>query len=1481
MSRRTEVSQLVQPTRVRLWLVGLCLLALSNPANANHPDDSCPDIHVDNGQSFQTVIVNAGTWEEYANGAQIPVNTQLKATSRGTAVGYCTLREPSGPGICVTGATHTKDFVAINTVQITQNGQQNLQQNLATMFVPGSSRQQYDGVTEQFGATVANENNGGILTFQQTGSINDTICEVAPDPDTVTGAATIYLIPEQRCTSCCDLRTDQTSDGGNGNADVGNPCNAGTGNKHETETDYSAPGSGLSFVRSYNSLVPVDFGLGHGWISNFHKRLEKFGTSMRVRRGDGAGDVFTKSGSNWNGPADSVYKLTEDATGFSVTRRDGSIERYTLNGRIQYETDTVGRTTTYTYSTAGKLSSVTGPFGHVLSFTYNASGRLSTMVDPAQQVTIYSYDNNGNLTDVNYPDSSQRTYHYELTGYPFHALTGITDENGNRYSTFGYNSTSGKATLTQHAQTTNGQPQEKFTLVYNSATQTTVTDPAGNGEVLTFIDQHGMRKLTSRVSQVDGKGISQTFTANNNLDVYTDPEGRKTKYTYNATNQRASMIEAYQTPQARTTTYEYLSPSVDLVKKVITPSVKPGQQKDIITNYNANRTISSIVAQGYRPDGTPMSRTASMQYNSQGQVTQIDGPRTDVSDVSYIEYYECTVGSQCGQLSRITNALGHISTFDLYDAHGRLIQATDPNGLVTTYTYDLRGRVLTVTEGTRVTTLTYTDSGQLESVTQPNGHALTYSYDSAQDLRSITDNFGNKIAYTYDLRGNRKTEETRDPGNMLTRTITYTYDLRNRIDTINAASSITDLLFDAVGNLKQETDSNNHTTVHSFDPLNRITQTLDALSGVTTYSRDTQNHLTQVQAPNGAATTLSYDDLGNLLQHVSPDTGTISYTHDEAGNPISMTDARGVTVNYAYDALNRMTAVTYPTGSLNRAHSYDGGMNQKGRRTGMTDASGASAFTYTLHGELTGEGRTISGHSFSAGYGYDAAGQEIARTYPSSGRVVNYTRDALGRITTVTTTLAGATTPIASNIQYLPFGPVTSLTLGNGIVLGRLHDQQYRLDYLSDAGGSTTRDRTYAYDAAGNIDHITDNLVPSKTQVFAQDSLDRITSDSGSYGAVAYAHDSVGNRTQRSRTGVTEQTITYTANSNRLSSLNGSAFTYDSNGNTITDGPGNRNFTYDDTNRLVQVHVGGVLQATLAYNADGQRVRKTEAAGALRTFYFHYGQAGELIGEIIYNNVGQKLAEREYVWLEALPLAFLERTFDPGTGAVITNQVAYLHGDQLGTPRLATNAAQQVVWRWDSDAFGLGAAATDPDGDGTHATVGLRFPGHYWDAESGLLHSGARYYDSELGRFMSPDSFGAEKHVERQLERISNLASFQSLSGNMQPELVRLPFEFGSYTYVVNNPLRWIDPSGESLVGPIVIVGGGCLTFYCIIKARNHCLYKFPSSEGPISDRKRQKCFSEYMAYCVLLGFYVMDPLGSGSSTIGHEIGKEMCDSCE
>src|SRR5690606_17524599 len=125
------------------------------------------------------------------------------------------------------------------------------------------------------------------------------------------------------------------------------------------------------------------------------------------------------------------------------------------------------------------------------------------------------------------------------------------------------------------------------------------------------------------------------------------------------------------------------------------------------------------------------------------------------------------------------------------------------------------------------------------------------------------------------------------------------------------------------------------------------------------------------------------------------------------------------------------------------------------------------------------------------------------------------------------------------------------------------------------------------------------------------------------------------------------------------------------------------------------------------------------------TVHYVYGAGGLLYGE--YDNTGTMI--REYIYLDSAPLAQV----DAGAPETIT----YLHSDHLGTPRFATDTGGTQVWSWTGDAFGVGA----PSGS---ATVNLRMPGQYYDAESGLFYNWNRYYNPAIGRYISSDPIGIE-----------------------------------------------------------------------------------------------------------------------------------------
>ena len=706
----------------------------------------------------------------------------------------------------------------------------------------------------------------------------------------------------------------------------------------------------------------MDFGLGVGWASTFHRQVQVIDSEAFIlRRGDGQGEPIFCDAFQCTTDPDSDFIATPDNGGIIITDPDGREEHYDAAGFLTQDVDTFGKATTYLYDVDGNLESVTGPFGHQIGFTY-LNGHLVTMTDPKGEVFTYTYTGE-NLTQVEYPDSTTREYHYELSELPHH-LTGITDENGVRFATFAYDD-GGRAISSEHAVTTNGQPQEKVTLAYDSDVQTTITDAKGNAETRIYETHLNVKRLATR-NLADANTITQMFEANGNVLKRTDEKGRVTQHTYNADNQRTSTTEAFGRQRARTTTFEYVSPDVDLVERKLEPSVFSTGQVETLTDYGPNNEVRSITVNGFTPDGTSVSRTTAFEYYSAadgvqfviGKLKSVDGPRTDESDVTLFEYFDCATGGKCGQLKKITNPLGHVTRFLRYDLNGRSLKMRNANGVKTTRKYDTRGRLRwrreTLPDGTRrVTKLFYDNVGQLRRIVDPDGRAIVHTYDAAHDRKSTRDDLYNRIKFRYDLNGNLRKETTVDPATQsATRVLSRTFDVRNRVRSVNHGGSRTRFGYDGVGNRTRVIDPNKYRTTSRYDVLNRLKRTIDPLQGNTDFLFDIGDRLISVQDPRGVTTAFTYDDLGNLLQEDSPDRGLMTHVYDAAGNRIGTTDARGIAATFAYDALNRLTAIHYPNPAEDVDFEYDQGVNGIGRLTRITDEAGSIDLVYDGFGNL-------------------------------------------------------------------------------------------------------------------------------------------------------------------------------------------------------------------------------------------------------------------------------------------------------------------------------------------------------------------------------------------------------------------------------------------------------------------------------------------------------------------------------------------------
>ncbi|MEX2500550.1 MAG: RHS repeat-associated core domain-containing protein [Wenzhouxiangellaceae bacterium] len=788
----------------------------------------------------------------------------------------------------------------------------------------------------------------------------------------------------------------------------------------------------------------------------------------------------------------------------------------------------------------------------------------------------------------------------------------------------------------------------------------------------------------------------------------------------------------------------------------------------------------------------------------EGLMKSIDGPRTDVADVATITYYADTDISGCGspdgpchrkgQLKTTTNALGHTQELLRYNLAGDVLRTRDANGLITDFEYDARRRLTAIkvrgpdpaTEtDDLITTQVYDTNGNLIQRTAPDGAFVQFTYDAHDRLTEITDNLGNRIVYTLDSEGNRLTEQTFDPTGTLTLTQSRTFDQLNRLASQTTATGETTTFgYDRNGNLVSQQDPipGRGPTINQYDDLNRLIQTTAPAGSNAQMTYNAAGAITAVTDPNGHTTQYSYNQLGDLLQLDSPDTGITTYTYDETGNRQTQTDARGITANYTYDALNRLTDIVYPDDpALNVASTYDQGVNGIGQLTTMTDGSGSTNWTYDQQGRVISKTQTVGGIGRTIVRNYDTAGRLASIQYPSGQTLTRiYDTADPARVTA----LLWNGQPVLTDANYAPFGPAEAWNWGNGGTVTREYDLDGRPRDLTGKLNITLE-----YDAVGNPTAIFpweppptggggdsddgSSPPPSPTtpplQQYVYDDLDRLAEVQAGDGSLQrrWTYDPTHNRLSEEAPGTFGGTgdpvdqdepsdpsggtsggitpYTYASDSHRLLDVGGITRSYDAAGNTTQ--IGNQTLIYNATGRLTEVREGALTISTYAYNGRGERVWKF-TGGPPKTFV--YNQRGQLIGE--YSATGFT----EYLWLDDL----LVGVFTP-TG------LHRIETDHLGTPRVAKGQYGNTTWRWriEDNAFGQKPAETSGDGDSPGLELNLRFPGQYFDQETGLHYNYFRDYEPGTGRYMQSDPIG--------------------LRGGLS-----------TYSYVGSGPLRWFDPNG-------------------------------------------------------------------------------------
>jgi RHS repeat-associated protein len=636
------------------------------------------------------------------------------------------------------------------------------------------------------------------------------------------------------------------------------------------------------------------------------------------------------------------------------------------------------------------------------------------------------------------------------------------------------------------------------------------------------------------------------------------------------------------------------------------------------------------------------------------------------------------------------------------------------------------------------------------------------------------------------------------------------------------------------GNQVTVTDQALKSRRNETDALGRLTKSTEApgeLDYVTFYSYDALNNLRQVN--QGSQTrTLVYDSLSRLVSATDPESGTVTYAYDPNGNPIEKTDARGVKTTITYDALNRAKSKVYsgitsegtvvanatppvfyfcddystlPTGAPQWP-----GTPSKGRLIGVTYGGGSEGtyYKYDNLGRIATSNQRQGTANYATIYEYNLAGNVTNESRGNSKgdalgsrrRYLQMMYDEAGRLSAMDTIAYPFTAGnnLVRDISFTTFGALQSETYGNGLIHSMSYNERNQPTEMrlgrSDNLESVFR-LNYIYGTANNVNgqdleitsaHNNNNIARIKylisgtvqhAQTFQYDQLNRLSyaveHNNGTYndGARAwyqtFAYDPHGNRgldpahtsgnVYDANTAL--QLADFSAANNRITHM---GYLYDASGNLIAE-RGN-SYTYDAEGRMVTATVAGGVTSQYFYDGIGLRVKNIIGGVATR---FEYGPDGVLIAE---RNESNGSLKNDYFYRGGQLLASTK------TGTTYE----YATADHLGSPRAWTDDFGNLLagGRHDYMPFGgelFASYGTRTTGQGYASTTqqdGQRkqFTGHERDKETGLDFAQARYFFNGHGRFTSPDSFGGD---------IAN------------PQTLNL------YAYVLNNPLRYTDPSGH------------------------------------------------------------------------------------
>jgi RHS repeat-associated protein len=1169
--------------------------------------------------------------------------------------------------------------------------------------------------------------------------------------------------------------SDDAENAGEFCASVGEPINVTNGNMWLKQTDYSLPGIGenIEINRFYNSMLQRGGLFGFGWSTKYDESLEFYGDKMiRLNMQDGRALYFGRN--NTTSPFISVspgvfgdiVKNTDNT--YTLTFKNKVVHNFNSNGRLNWQKDRNGNQTTLSYST-GSIT-VTDAFNRVLTISTESDinspyyGLVKSISDTLGTVATYNYETQNShsiLKTVTNNDGSKYQFEYvdriifvDGVNQTYTFLKTVKDGATpvpNVIENHDYD-VKGRATLSEK-----DGGAEKYTVDYNPWNQQipytkvtykkNATDP--NIETKYYFDKSKGRNVITKAEGLCGCGGSgsqlTTYDYDNNLNLITE-------------TQLISQTSSESVFHISESTYDNFGNRLSVTEKIKNDIVGgPPQITDLGTEKFTYNNLGQVTKYQDKIDSANPTTTYSLinEFDSNGNLKKT----TDVSGgVTTITYPTVNKGLPESVIDARQN-----ETKLHWDNKGLLYQIEDPYGKKTTYTYDARGRIETVKNAlNNVTTYNYSNNTDrkievtypnwdkviykydvrrlLESITDERNKVTTYTFDNAYRLTKITDPLGHIKEYDYDLMSNLKLFKD-GLGNQTD----YKYDDFNRLKEIEYPAAETGMTrlketfeYDLTGRIKKLTDTANRVTEYSYDDANRTHTVKNAQLETTATKYDARGQMIQVTDAKGQIYSFNYDPL-TRTQTQTRAGGTMTYKYDAAGNLEKRIDYMARITNYEYDKLNRLTKILYgdPVSAneppnLQATYIYD----EISRLHKATNETGTVTINYDSRNRIK-DTTDVFGHLLEYDFTLTSTLNHRKSLKFDGAAYAQYDYDDSNRLTSIINSADSATI----SFGYDNANRLTSRsypTSPNGITTTYGYDNMSRLKQIKDSSPEGTLfDRQYHYNTASQIDQISE---PTQIRSFGYDNVDRLLSMTNGTTSESYNYDNVGNRTTASHSSAS---YTYQHDQfNRLISManSNSTYNYDANGNMVTKAEGKElwRFTWDYENRLTSA---STRKQTVRYRYDalGRRVQRYFVGGKENTKFIYDGDDvlvddnnGTLTKYINGDGTDEKLSQT--------------------TGST----VRYFLADHLGSTNALTDASGNITSSASYDSFGN---TTD------NLNTRYRFTGREYDDFTGLHYYRARWYDSNLGRFISEDPIG--------------------LAGGIN-----------SYGYVGNNPLGATDSSG-------------------------------------------------------------------------------------